>query len=118
MNPDTFAMLRTQARLQLERAGRAPALTPRRTRLRDEPHPPSRRTRSWRRRRSARCRAPIAATCSSTSRATRSTPRRDATVWGIDYLFGWVDVREQYSALWAHSFAEEQRGARDASSTS
>ncbi len=31
-----------------------------------------------------------------------------ATVWGIDYLFGWVDVREQYSAIWAHSFAEER----------
>ena len=32
----------------------------------------------------------------------------DATVWGIDYLFGWVDVREQYSALWAHSFDDER----------
>ncbi|TQJ30997.1 bifunctional RecB family nuclease/DEAD/DEAH box helicase [Microbacterium sp. SLBN-146] len=29
--------------------------------------------------------------------------------WGIDYLFGWVDDREQYSALWAHSFADEKR---------
>ena len=29
--------------------------------------------------------------------------------WGIDYLFGWVDTREQYTALWAHSFAEERR---------
>lgn len=28
--------------------------------------------------------------------------------WGIDYLFGWVDDRDQYSALWAHSFAEER----------
>jgi uncharacterized protein len=32
----------------------------------------------------------------------------DATVWGIDYLFGWVDLDENYSALWAHSFAEEK----------
>ncbi|MBU4465784.1 MAG: TM0106 family RecB-like putative nuclease, partial [Actinobacteria bacterium] len=32
-----------------------------------------------------------------------------AREWGIDYLFGWVDVREQYTALWAHSFAEEKR---------
>ena len=32
----------------------------------------------------------------------------DAKVWGIDYLFGWVDVHEQYSALWAHSFADER----------
>ncbi|MFK4835732.1 AAA domain-containing protein [Microbacterium sp. ZW T2_14] len=31
------------------------------------------------------------------------------TQWGIDYLFGWVDTREQYTALWAHSFAEEKR---------
>ena len=30
------------------------------------------------------------------------------TTWGIDYLFGWVDVREQYSALWAHDFGEER----------
>ncbi|MFC0196471.1 TM0106 family RecB-like putative nuclease [Microbacterium arthrosphaerae] len=29
--------------------------------------------------------------------------------WGIDYLFGWVDSREQYTALWAHSFADEKR---------
>lgn len=30
------------------------------------------------------------------------------TLWGIDYLFGWVDDREQYSALWAHDFAQEK----------
>ncbi|MET0734559.1 MAG: TM0106 family RecB-like putative nuclease, partial [Microbacterium sp.] len=29
--------------------------------------------------------------------------------WGIDYLFGWVDDREQYTPLWAHSFADERR---------
>jgi uncharacterized protein len=29
--------------------------------------------------------------------------------WGIDYLFGWVDNDDQYSALWAHTFAEERR---------
>ncbi|WP_336632922.1 MULTISPECIES: TM0106 family RecB-like putative nuclease [unclassified Microbacterium] len=28
--------------------------------------------------------------------------------WGIDYLFGWVDDREEYTALWAHSHAEER----------
>lgn len=33
----------------------------------------------------------------------------EPTQWGIDYLFGWVDTREQYTALWAHSFAEEKR---------
>ena len=31
------------------------------------------------------------------------------TLWGIDYLFGWVDEREQYTALWAHSFEDEKR---------
>ena len=29
--------------------------------------------------------------------------------WGIDYLFGWVDNADQYSALWAHTFADEKR---------
>ncbi|WP_394195271.1 TM0106 family RecB-like putative nuclease [Microbacterium foliorum] len=28
--------------------------------------------------------------------------------WGIDYLFGWVDNSDQYTALWAHDFAEER----------
>jgi uncharacterized protein len=32
----------------------------------------------------------------------------DTGVWGIDYLFGWVDSASQYSTLWAHSFAEEK----------
>jgi uncharacterized protein len=32
----------------------------------------------------------------------------EGTTWGLDYLFGWVDINEQYSALWAHSFAEEK----------
>jgi predicted RecB family nuclease len=29
--------------------------------------------------------------------------------WGIDYLFGWVDNADQYSELWAHTFADEKR---------
>ncbi|WP_350353108.1 TM0106 family RecB-like putative nuclease [Microbacterium sp. A8/3-1] len=29
--------------------------------------------------------------------------------WGIDYLFGWVDNTDQYSALWAHTFEDERR---------
>jgi len=36
-----------------------------------------------------------------------------ATQWGIDYLFGWVDDREQYTALWAHSFAAEKQALED-----
>ncbi|SFR83080.1 uncharacterized protein SAMN05428970_2732 [Agromyces sp. CF514] len=31
-----------------------------------------------------------------------------AREWGIDYLFGMVDVDEQFTALWAHSFADEK----------
>ncbi|GAA3931652.1 TM0106 family RecB-like putative nuclease [Microbacterium soli] len=33
--------------------------------------------------------------------------------WGIDYLFGWVDDSEQYTALWAHTFADEKRALLD-----
>ncbi|GLI27664.1 hypothetical protein ARHIZOSPH14_19060 [Agromyces rhizosphaerae] len=29
--------------------------------------------------------------------------------WGIDYLFGMVDVDEQFTPIWAHTFAEERR---------
>ncbi len=29
--------------------------------------------------------------------------------WGIDYLFGWVDQKEQYTPLWAHDLAAERR---------
>ncbi|HEX5728867.1 TM0106 family RecB-like putative nuclease [Microbacterium sp.] len=103
MNPDTFGMLRTQSRLQLSAPagtgaavgshGSHPALPP------------------------FEVVAP---------KALGALPRPDigdlffdfegdplytegdATVWGIDYLFGWVDIREQYSAIWAHSFDEER----------
>ncbi|WP_295010452.1 bifunctional RecB family nuclease/DEAD/DEAH box helicase [uncultured Microbacterium sp.] len=33
--------------------------------------------------------------------------------WGLDYLFGWVDDAEQYSALWAHDFAAERQAFLD-----
>jgi len=33
--------------------------------------------------------------------------------WGIDYLFGWVDNDDRYSALWAHTFADEKRALED-----
>ncbi|MEU4016896.1 TM0106 family RecB-like putative nuclease [Microbacterium sp. NPDC028030] len=39
---------------------------------------------------------------------TESAPEGEAH-WGIDYLFGWVDNADQYSALWAHTFADEKR---------
>jgi len=31
-----------------------------------------------------------------------------AAQWGIDYLFGWVDTAGRYTPLWAHTFAEEK----------
>ncbi|TDN91846.1 bifunctional RecB family nuclease/DEAD/DEAH box helicase [Microbacterium sp. BK668] len=33
----------------------------------------------------------------------------DPVQWGLDYLFGFVDLDERYSALWAHSFAQERQ---------
>lgn len=33
--------------------------------------------------------------------------------WGIDYLFGWVDIHDAYSALWAHTFDEERQAFED-----
>ncbi len=32
----------------------------------------------------------------------------DGVQWGIDYLFGFVDMQEQYTAMWAHDFAAEK----------
>ncbi|WP_394553250.1 TM0106 family RecB-like putative nuclease [Agromyces sp. MMS24-JH15] len=32
----------------------------------------------------------------------------DETKWNLDYLWGWVDTAETYTAFWAHDFAEER----------
>jgi uncharacterized protein len=106
MNPDTFAVLRTQARLQLASPAGGVADA-----------------------------APGAAPAIPTfdvvaPKALGALPRPDNgdlffdfegdplysedavdgdRLWGLDYLFGWIDVREQYTALWAHSFEEEKR---------
>lgn len=37
----------------------------------------------------------------------------EGRVWGLDYLFGWVDARAQYTGLWAHSFVEERQALID-----
>jgi predicted RecB family nuclease len=37
----------------------------------------------------------------------------DATRWGIDYLFGMVDRNGDFTAYWAHTFAEEKQALRD-----
>lgn len=39
---------------------------------------------------------------------TEAQPPGEAVQWGIDYLFGFVDLDERYTQLWAHSFAEER----------
>lgn len=31
-----------------------------------------------------------------------------ATDWGLDYLFGMIDTAEEFTPIWAHSFAEER----------
>ncbi|WP_353814772.1 TM0106 family RecB-like putative nuclease [Agromyces sp. SYSU T00266] len=31
-----------------------------------------------------------------------------ATEWGLDYLFGMIDVDERFTPIWAHGFAEER----------
>lgn len=103
MNPDTFAGLRTQARLQIA----SPAGVP-------DPAGESEKA------------APLYEVVLPEALATMPRPdlgdiffdfegdplytEPDATGdrWGIDYLFGWVDLREQYTPLWAHTFADEK----------
>ena len=100
MSADTFASLRTQARLQLESPAGVPGGD-----------------------------APASAVPTFEVVAPKSLgvlPRPDhgdlffdfegdplytegvGEHWGIDYLFGWVDSRETYGALWAHTFDEER----------
>lgn len=103
MNPEVFGMLRTQARLQLESPAGVPPLEGEA---------------------SATPAVPSFEVVLPTALGALPRPDRgdmffdfegdplytegDARAWGIDYLFGWVDLEETYSALWAHSFAEEK----------
>ncbi len=110
MSPDTFRMLRTQARLQLSSPAGGVVEAPK---TEDAPAIPT-----------FEVVAPKALGAlprpdlgdlffdfegdplyTEDSSATTVTDK----AWGLDYLFGWVDDREQYTALWAHSFAEEKR---------
>ncbi|WP_240792220.1 MULTISPECIES: bifunctional RecB family nuclease/DEAD/DEAH box helicase [unclassified Salinibacterium] len=36
----------------------------------------------------------------------------DSTRWGLDYLFGYVDSAGEFTAYWAHDFAEEKDALR------
>jgi uncharacterized protein len=104
MNPDTFAGLRTQARLQIA----SPAGVP-------DPSGESAKA------------APLYEVVLPEALATMprpdlgdiffdfegdplyTEPGAAADRWGIDYLFGWTDLQEQYTPLWAHTFAEEKQ---------
>ena len=109
MSADTFASLRTQARLQLESPAGGTTAEPS-VETTDAPPAPA---------------APTYEVFFPT--ALGALPRPDhgdlffdfegdplyiegaSTDLGIDYLFGWVDTREQYTPLWAHTFADEKR---------
>lgn len=134
MNPDVFASLRTQARLQLESpAGTPPLIAP-------KPHEVAVVESAITGDGAVVAQTTMAAVLEAppvpvfevvAPTALGALPRPDhgdlffdfegdplhteppapgePTQWGIDYLFGWVDTREQYTALWAHSFADEKR---------
>ncbi|WP_309065864.1 TM0106 family RecB-like putative nuclease [Microbacterium sp.] len=102
MNGDTFAALRAQARLQLgapAEPGEAPpfelvsanaiSLMPR----------PSR--------------GDIFFDFEGDPLYTEQVGAGQSAQWGIDYLFGWTDNAQQYSALWAHTFADEKQALLD-----
>ena len=103
MNPDTFGMLRTQSRLQLSApAGTGAAVAS------HESHPPMPPFEVVAPKALGALPRPDAGDLFFDFEGDPLYTEGDATVWGIDYLFGWVDIREQYSALWAHSFDEER----------
>src|SRR5690606_12269594 len=37
----------------------------------------------------------------------------DSSRWGLDYLFGYVDSAGDFTAYWAHDFAQERQALRD-----
>lgn len=103
MNPDVFASLRLQADLQLRSPAGVPSLE-----SSADPHAVP------------EYEVVMAPALSSLPRPNAGDiffdfegdplhTEGDGTMWGIDYLFGWVDTSETYSALWAHSFEDEKR---------
>jgi uncharacterized protein len=103
MNPETFGGLRTQARLQIASPPGVPDAAG-----------------------AAEAAAPLYEVVLPEALATMPRPDRGDIFfdfegdplyteagaggdrWGIDYLFGWVDLQEQYTPLWAHTFADEK----------
>lgn len=95
MNPSTFAALREQAEMQLEeeRTGR-PAFrvyAPREIGMLPPPDP-----------------GDIFFDFEGDPLYTEGARAGQAAQNDLQYLFGWVDNDENYTALWAHSFAEER----------
>ncbi|HWK76390.1 TM0106 family RecB-like putative nuclease [Microbacterium sp.] len=95
MNADTFEALRAQARLQLRAdADQAPTY--------DVYHPAAIHTLP------RPSRGDIFFDFEGDPLYTEPAPDGHAQ-WGIDYLFGWVDNEDQYTPLWAHTFADEKK---------
>ncbi|CAI9393586.1 TM0106 family RecB-like putative nuclease [Microbacterium sp. T2.11-28] len=121
MSGDTFANLRTQARLQLTSPAGGVEATP--AAPADAASPP------------ATPQPPVPTFEVVFPKALGALPRPDhgdlffdfegdplytetpapgaAAQWGIDYLFGWVDTASRYTPLWAHTFAEEKAALQD-----
>ena len=93
MNADSFATLRSQARVQLGTVGDVPAV--------EVYHPQAIHTLP------RPSRGDIYFDFEGDPLYTEPSGE-DRPQWGIDYLFGWVDDADQYSAIWAHTFAEER----------
>lgn len=95
MSVDTFESLRAQARLQLRAdAEQAPTY--------DAYHPAAINTLP------RPSRGDIFFDFEGDPLYTEPAPDGHAQ-WGIDYLFGWVDNDDQYTSLWAHTFADERK---------
>ncbi|MDQ0647150.1 putative RecB family nuclease [Microbacterium natoriense] len=99
MNPDTFDTLRAQARLQLRAdvAGEATFEVHYAAAIHTLPVPSH---------------GDIFFDFEGDPLYTEPAPDGEAH-WGLDYLFGWVDNADQYSALWAHDFAAEKQALED-----
>ncbi|QGU28414.1 TM0106 family RecB-like putative nuclease [Microbacterium oryzae] len=103
MNSDVFASLRTQARLQLASPAGVPGDEP----VGDHPIPAYEVVQPMAL--GAMPRPSVGDVFFDFEGDPLYSERvGSAAAWGIDYLFGWVDMREQYSALWAHTLAEEK----------
>ncbi|MFF3025767.1 TM0106 family RecB-like putative nuclease [Microbacterium sp. NPDC057944] len=99
MNPDTFATLRAQAELQLRAdAAGAPTFDVHYAAAIHTLPVPSH--------------GDIFFDFEGDPLYTEPAPAGESE-WGIDYLFGWVDNLDQYTALWAHDFAAEKRALED-----